>query len=135
MVGFLPTHAMKYGYRNKATAKLTFDERTGTNVQDSCFFFVNKKYGLLGAIVEIKCPGSAKILTISKASKKLTNFFIDKKTLQLKERRNYDYQIHRQREMSEREKCFFVVWNILGGEYADKTNFLLKKKCSVSVSR
>jgi len=110
---------MEYGSENEQTAIQCFEEKTGLKVEP-CGLFIHEIYGFLGAspdgvidndfIVEVKCPKSAKNLTVSEASQKIKNFCIDKKTMKLNKKSNYYYQIQGQLQISNRKNCYFIIW-------------------------
>lgn len=98
---------------------IVFKKKTGLIV-DKCGLFVHPIHGFLGAspdglvgedsILEIKCPKSAKNMSIQEACNNIKNFCIDKKSLKLKKRSDYYYQIQGQLQLAGKRSCHFVVW-------------------------
>ena len=70
--------------------------------------------GLTGkALVEVKCPYSARNLTISEAIDSLKSFCLrrdDKGVVTLKSSHSYFYQVQFQMHVCRAQHCFFVVW-------------------------
>lgn len=97
---------------------IVFKKKTGLIV-DKCGLFVHPIHGFLGAspdglvgedsILEIKCPKSAKNMSIQEACNNIKNFCIDKKSLKLKKRSDYYYQIQGQLQLAGKRSCHFVV--------------------------
>lgn len=74
--------------------------------------------GLIGndAIIEIKCPYSAKDLSPDDAQKqnKLKFMEIESENLILKKNHNYYFQVQGQLHITQRNLCYFVVWTPKG---------------------
>jgi len=74
--------------------------------------------GLIGndAIIEIKCPYSAKDFSPNDAQKqnKLKYMEIDSENLILKKNHSYYFQVQGQLHITKRRLCYFVIWTPKG---------------------
>lgn len=113
--------ATRYGSDNEHQAIEQFKEITKLNVSE-CGLFVYDLYPYLAAspdglinddaIIEVKCPYSARMFSPEEATvKKCIKFCeIHEGRLKLKQKDNYMYQIQGQLNITKREKCYFVIW-------------------------
>ncbi|KAJ8271609.1 hypothetical protein COCON_G00104680 [Conger conger] len=112
--------AIKWGIQNEEKARKAFEEEKQVVVQDSGLWL--SKSGVLGAspdglvgsteLVEIKCPYSARDMTIEEAVSELDYFFLEKvgEDYQLRQNHDYWHQIQGQIHIAGRDVCYFVVW-------------------------
>lgn len=123
----LSTPAINWGKDNEDLALQKFVEVRGLQVT-KCGLFVDLERSYLAAspdalvvgqnsIVEIKCPYSARLLTIREAAIQKKDFYlkIDSQTkeLYLKQNHIYYYQIQGELAITGRKLCYFVVWTPL----------------------
>jgi hypothetical protein len=116
--------SLQWGVDNEEKAKQKFEEITGLNVS-SCGLFVDTEKKFLGAspdgsvdldsIVEIKCPFAARNTDIKTAiEKKIIKYLEidprDDDKILLKENDNYMYQVQGQLHITNRQKCYFIVY-------------------------
>nr|XP_018903417.1 PREDICTED: uncharacterized protein LOC109034621 [Bemisia tabaci] len=69
------------------------------------------------AVVEIKCPYSARAMTILEAAEKKRDFCLQRDpatgTVALKRNHDYFYQVQGQLAITEATHCYFVVWTLV----------------------
>lgn len=112
------TSATRYGKNNEQKAIKAYEEKTGEEVTE-CGLFVDLKYGFLGAspdgvtksggIIEVKCPKTAKNMTIKEAIQSVKGFCLDANG-HLKRNHNYFMQIQGQLHITGKPFCDFIVW-------------------------
>ncbi|XP_054257775.1 uncharacterized protein LOC128982793 [Macrosteles quadrilineatus] len=119
----ISTDAMMYGELNESAAIQCFEDKLNTKVLP-CGLFVDKAIDFLAAspdgvvgeedIVEVKCPKSAELLTIPEAVKQIKSFCLapckSSNDIKLKRNHNYYYQVQGQLHISNKRRCYFVVW-------------------------
>lgn len=119
---FFGSLATQYGIQNESRAIAQFQEISGLEVT-SCGLFVDPKYpflaaspdGLVGndAIIEVKCPYNSRMSTPKEASENGVIKFLTidgSGGLQLKKNDNYMHQVQGQLNITNKNKCYFVVW-------------------------
>ena len=78
-----------------------------------CIHYQNREaVSLLPSIIEVKCPYSARDMTVAAATSQLKEFYIgnDNGRLFLKESRNYYHQIQGQLHLTDTLCCDLIVW-------------------------
>ncbi|KAL4083865.1 hypothetical protein QTP88_029181 [Uroleucon formosanum] len=122
---FHGTTATSYGIQFESIAKTEFETMynlkvlpAGLFVDFNLPFLAASPDGLIGndAIIEIKCPYSAKDLSPVDAQKqnKLKFMEIESENLILKKNYNYYFQVQGQLHITQRNVCYIVVWTPKG---------------------
>ena len=115
---------LEYGKRHEKTAKEKYLELYPSRHLHECGFVVNNEFSFLGAspdgklcdngvcgIVEIKCPFSARKMTIEKACSDIPDFYLQKDDhVSLKKTHSYYAQIQGQLMVTGCEFCEFIVY-------------------------
>lgn len=113
--------ATKYGKENEHRAIADFENVMDMKVTP-CGLFVDEAHpflaatpdGLVGenAIIEIKCPYTARMCTPMEAviNKAIKFCRVENGELNLKENDNYMYQIQGQLNITKKEICYFIIW-------------------------
>ena len=114
-----------YGKRHESVAKGKYLEKYKERHFHDCGFVVNKQFAFLGAspdgkicddgktgIIEIKCPFSARNMTVATACEELRDFFMlpVNDTFQLKRSHDYYAQVQGQLMVTGSEFCEFIVY-------------------------
>src|SRR5579863_7707284 len=113
----LYTKAVLYGQKTESIAIKAYQQVTGINVTP-CGLFVNLEHSYIaaspdgvtsdGGIIEVKCPYSAREMTVAEAEKKIKNFYI--KDGKLKRTHDYYYQIQGELHCTGAKYCNFIVY-------------------------
>jgi len=113
--------AIAWGVNNEAEAVKAFTAATALPVKETGIWL--HESGILGAspdglignnhIVEIKCPYTARDMTIDEALQ-TKSFYLERagedNSLMLKKSHVYWHQVQGQLHITKREYCYFVVW-------------------------
>jgi hypothetical protein len=112
--------AVAWGVSNESEAIKAFTSHTGLRVEETGIWL--DANGILGAspdgligknhVLEVKCPFTARILTLDEAMKN-KSFFLHKDengVIHLKQNHVYCHQVQGQMCLTKRNFCYFVVW-------------------------
>jgi len=113
--------AVAWGTTNESEAVKAFTSITGLPVVETGLWLHESGVlgaspdGLIGAnhILEVKCPFTARNMTIDEAVTNIKSFCLEKSEkgpLQLKKGHVYWHQVQGQMAMAKRYFCYFVVW-------------------------
>lgn len=121
--GKLDTAAVRWGKEKEAEARDLLEIIISQKVTE-CGLFVDKEIiglggspdGLVGddAIVEIKCPWSARLQTIQEAinakNTAVTSIFVNGNLSLINPKHSYYHQIQGQLRVTDRQFCYFMIW-------------------------
>lgn len=124
---FFGTSATRWGEDHEIVAIKEFEENynykvneCGLFIDENCNFLAATPDGLIGddALIEVKCPSSsANYSPIDGIRQKKVKFAEERNgTIHLKRNHNYYYQVQGQLHITNRNKCFFIVWTPHGLE-------------------
>lgn len=120
----LQTKSTSYGHVNEKNAKKMYINKTKSHLHD-IGLVVNPAFQFLGAspnavvcngsessILEVKCPYSARDLTIMEAAENIKGFCLENKSGNVKLMKNYKqyYQVQGQLLITDAPYCNFVVY-------------------------
>lgn len=121
----IKAESLEYGKRHETNAKAKYLQIYNDRHFHECGFVVNKLFKFLGAtpdgklcdngnsgVVEIKCPFSARNMTIQTACDEITNFYIETIDGKMRLRRDHEYyaQVQGQLMITGSDFCEFIVF-------------------------
>lgn len=119
---FKGNEAVRWGCDHEDVALRCFEDVTGFTVK-KCGLFIDESKPFVAAspdgvlesqdaLVEVKCPFTAKDMMVEEAVRKgLLKFLgFDNGKLMLRDNHNYYYQIQGQLNITGRSECYFIVW-------------------------
>ncbi|XP_071057057.1 uncharacterized protein [Onthophagus taurus] len=130
---FRGNKATRYGCQYENTALKEFEAITGFHV-DTCGLYVGQgEFFFLGAspdgiihsrnvILEIKCPYNLRDMSVEDGvqAKKIDMLELRNGQLKLKTLHKYYYQIQGQLHVTEKKKCYFIVWSPIGPPHIEE---------------
>lgn len=126
--------SIKYGKINEPIAIRQLSDQESITIEQSGLF-IDSKHCFLGAtpdglsgyncIIEIKCPSSAKGMTVEEAiEKKVTFWKLVNKKLRVNQNHDWYFQVQGQLHISNKSQCILAVWT--GSDFPLKVERILR---------